>query len=375
MKAVVSKPDLIAGITRTAGALPQRPTSIQALQNILLHFSASEGAIRSTATDLEIAVIVDTPATVQAGGDLAVPGKKLLESVREMPDGEISLVVTERNALTLKCGRTRLLLRGSPREDYPAIPSVSGDVKLSVDAPVLGEAIRRTIIAASHDEARSFLTGANLIVNAKQTRLVATDGHRLAISDFLLSGHKKVGAGKDPDVNVIIPARILAEVAASLPDSGAVEITVGETNVIFALPAGTYYSRLIAEKFPDYEKIIPKASDRKITISRANLADALHRVSPFTNQRTQQVLLSIKSDRVVVSAETPEFGEGHDEIDAAVAGTPLDISFNARYLLDVLKVLKDDEVTIELGAKIAPAIFSTAKKDEGYSYILMPLRG
>ncbi len=374
MKAVVSKPDLIAGITRTAGALPQRPSSMQALHNILLHFSESEGAIRSTATDLEIAVIVDTPATVQAGGELAVPGKKLLESVREMPDGEISLLVTERNALTLKCGRTRLTLRGTAREDYPAIPTITSEVSLQIDAPVLGEAIRRTVIAASHDEARSFLTGANLIVNAKQTRLVATDGHRLAISDFVLSGHKKAGADKDTDINVIIPARILAEIAGNLPDSGTVELSIGETNVIFTLPAGTYYSRLIAEKFPDYEKIIPKASDRKITIARQSFADALRRVSPFTNQRTQQVLLSIKSDRVIVSAETPEFGEGHDEVDATVTGTPLEISFNARYVLDVLKVLQDDEVMIEMGAKIAPAVFTTAK-DAGYSYILMPLRG
>lgn len=370
MKAIVSKNDLIAGITRTAGALPQRPSSMQILQNILLNFSEEDGAIRSTATDLEMAVIVDTPATVQKGGALTVPGKKLLEIVRELQEGEVTLIVAENNRLTVKSGKTRLTLLGTGREDYPSIPAVTGEVAVTVAAEAFCAAVRKTIVAASRDDARSFLTGANLIINAQKTRLVATDGHRLAIADF----EAKAKKGRGPaDVNVIIPSRILNEVASNV-GTGNIEIAVGETNVLITTQNGTYYSRLIAEKFPDYEKIIPKSSDRKIEISRQRFSDALRRVSPFTNLRTHSVLVSVKADHLVVSAETPEFGEAQDEVDAKVAGSAMEITFNTRYIQDMLKVVSGDDLTIEMGSKLAPAVF-TSSSEKGYTYILMPLRG
>lgn len=369
MKAIASKEDLIAGITRTAGALPQRPSSMQILQNILLTFSEEDGAIRSTATDLEMAVIVDTPATVQKGGSITVPGKKLLESIRELHDGEVSLVVGDNNRLTLKSGKTRLTLLGTGREDYPSIPALASDSSVTVDADAFRAAIRRTIIAASKDDARSFLTGVNLIVNATETRLVATDGHRLAISDFEVAKAKK----SKSDINVIIPARILSEIAANV-SGGTMEIAVGETNVVFTTGVGTYYSRLIAEKFPDYKKIIPSATDRKIEISRQALSDSLRRVMPFTNLRTNAVLIAVKSDHLVITTETPEFGEAQDEVDARVIGSSMEISFNTRYIQEMLKALAGDELVIEMGAKLSPAILSSPS-EKGYSYILMPLRG
>ncbi len=370
MKATISKADFIAALGQVAGGLPPRSSSIQALQNVLLEFRSGEGAIRATATDLEVAIVVDVPATVPEDGALAVPGAKLLESVREMPDGEISLMGADRNALVLKSGKARLTLRGIGREEYPSLPALATDRSFDVEATDLRETIRRTIIAASHDEARSFLTGAFLVLGEKKARFVATDGHRLALSEFSPSALGKNAAGP----GVIIPARILSLVASALPAEGRVRVTIGETHVVFSSGSSTFSSRLIAEKFPDYQKIIPKASDRKIQVGRQEFLDVLKRVSLYTNARTSAVLLSVKSDRVVVSAETPEFGEAHDEVDAQVTGPAMDITFNARYLQDVMKVLTGEEVIVELGAKIAPAVFQTAK-DKGYTYILMPLRG
>lgn len=370
MKATVSKEDLIAGISRTAGALPQRPSSMQVLQNILLKFSEEDRAIRSTATDLEIAVIVETPATVQQGGVVTVPGKKFLESVRELPAGEVSLSVDQKR-LTLKSGRTRLTLLGAAGEEYPSIPTTTGGAEVTVDAEAFREAARKTVIAVSTDEARSFLTGAALIVNSECTRLVATDGHRLAIADFGLVKSKKAKNGA-VEINAIIPRRILAEIISE-STQGEISIAVGETNAVFTTSGGTYYSRLIAEKFPDYKKIIPGAPEKKIEIDRQKLADALRRVSPFSNVRTHGVMFSLKSDHVILSAETPEFGEAQDEVEASVSGSPIDIHFNSRYLIDLLKILKGDKIKIGLGQKISPAVFST-EDDKGYIYVLMPLR-
>lgn len=371
MKAIVNKEDLLAGVARAAGALPQRPTSHQALQNLLLEFRPGDGALRATATDLEVAIILDIPATIQEEGALAVPGKKLLESVREMPSGEMSLIGSERHSLTLKSGKSRLTLLGAARDEYPAIPPVTGEKSFTTEAPVIREAMRKTIIAASRDEARNFLTGAYLTTTDVQGRFVATDGHRLALCDFSLAPAKK---GKGEGVAVIVPARIIQEVAANLPAAGEVKVSVSETHVVFVTAIGTYYSRLIAEKFPEYEKIIPKTTDHKIVVDRVDFTDALRRVNPVVNPRTYSVLLSIKADRIILAAETPEFGEAQDEVDASVTGSSMDISFNARYLQDVLKVMEGEELVVELGAKISPAVFSSAK-DQGYRYVLMPLRG
>lgn len=371
MKAVISRDDLIRGITRTASALPQR-SSIPALSNILLEFLQEDGALRSTATDLELAVIVDMPATIQESGALTVPGKKLLESVREMPDGEITLMSGERNTLTLKCGKARLTLRGTAREEYPSLPPVSVENPFHVASGVLRDAVRKTIIAAGTDDTRTFLTGVNMVISGSETRLVATDGHRLAICDFSLS--EGPHGGKALNVNVLAPARVLSLAALDLPDDGKVQIAVTETHIVFITSGGNYYSRLIAEKFPDYEKIIPKSAELKVTLNTAAFAEALRRVNPFANPRTQAVNLMIKSDRVVVATEAPEFGEAHDEVDAKVTGGAMEISFRARYIADVLKVLKGAELTIDLGAQKLPAIFTTAD-DKGYRYILMPMRG
>jgi DNA polymerase-3 subunit beta len=374
MKAVASKQDLVEAFTRAAGALPQRAAGIPILSSILLDFQAKESSIRATATDLEVAVIADCPATVQESGVIAVPGAKLLESVREMPDGEITVSATEKNSLTLKNGRSRLVLRGSGRDEYPGLPSVAGQKTIKVDAPCFRDCIHRTIIAASRDESRSFLTGALIEWRDAAGRLVSTDGHRLAISDFDAGGAGKGKAAKSAEpISVIAPARILSLVAGNLAGESHLEIGFGETHIIFTTARTTYYSRLIAEKFPDYAKIIPKSSERHLKLDRARFAEVLKRVGLFTNERTSSILFSIKEDRIVFSAETPEFGEAQDEIEAAIEGSAIEVPFNVRYIQDVLKVMAGDEIEIAMGSRTAPAIF-TSNRDQGYRYILMPLR-
>lgn len=372
MKAVASKQDLVEAFTRAAGALPQRATSIPILSSILLEFQAKDSSIRATATDLEVAVITDCPATVSESGAIVVPGAKLLESVREMPEGEITISATEKNSLTLKNGRARLILRGAGRDEYPGLPSVTGQQVLKVEAPRFKECIHRTIIAASRDESRSFLTGALIEWSDAVGRMVSTDGHRLAISEFEAGGAKKSAKNGEP-ISVIAPARILSLIAANLAGESHLEIGFGETHIIFTAARATFYSRLIAEKFPDYGKIIPKGSERRIRIDRARFAEVLKRVGLFTNERTSSMLFSIKEDRIVFSAETPEFGEAQDEIEAVVEGNAIDIPFNVRYIQDALKVMTGDEIEIAMGTRTAPAVFTTTR-DQGYRYILMPLR-
>lgn len=374
MKAVASKQDLVEAFTRAGGALPQRAPGIPILASILLDFNDKESLIRATATDLEVAVIAECPATVHESGSIAVPGAKLLDSVREMPDGEISISTNEHNGLILKNGRARLVLMGAGRQEYPGLPSIAGQKTIKVDAVRFRECVQRTIIAASRDENRSFLTGALFEWHAAAGRLVSTDIHRLAISEFDAGGagaDKAVNSG-DP-IGVVAPTRILSLVSGNLAGESHLQIGFGETHIIFTASRATYYSRLIAEKFPDYAKIVPKASERRLKFDRARLAEVLKRVGLFTNERTSSILFSIKEDRVVFSAMTPELGEAQDEIEAVIEGTPVEVPFNVRYIQDVLKVMTGDEVEIAMSSRTSPAVF-TSNRDQGYRYILMPLR-
>ncbi len=372
MKAVVAREDLLRGISRVAAAVPARSPQ-PLLGNIVLEFIPDQGgSVRALATDLEIAIVVETPASIKEAGAMTVPGKTLLESVRELPEGDIELMSGERHTLTLKSGKARLTLRGTPREDYPKIPLAAVENPFQVASGVLRDAIRRTIVAASTDNTRTFLTGGNLVIAGSQTRLVATDGHRLAICDFPLAEGPR--GGKALNVNVLVPARILGLVAADLPDDARVQIAVTDTHIVFVTPGGTFHSRLIAEKFPDYEKIIPKASERQVEVEASAFASALRRANPFVNPRTQGVNLAIRADRIVISAESPEVGEAQDEVPAECQGGNIEINFRAPYLSDACKVLGGSKLHIELGAKIAPAVFTVAG-DKSYKYILMPLRG
>lgn len=372
MKAVVSREDLLRGLSRVASAVPARAAQPM-LEHVVLEFIPDHGgAIRALATDLEIAIVSEVPASIKEAGVLTVPGKILLEGVREMPDGDLELMSGERHALTLKAGKARMTLRGASREDYPKIPLVPLDNPFQVASGVLRDAIRRTIIAASSDNTRTFLTGGNLVITGSQTRLVATDGHRLAISDFPLAEGPR--GGKGLNVNVLVPARILGIVASDLGDDAKVRIAVTDTHIVFETPGGTFHSRLIAEKFPDYEKIIPKASERTIELETSAFAAALRRTNPFVNPRTLGVTLAVHSNRIQISAESPELGEATDEVPATCTGGSIEINFRAPYLADACKVIGGESLRIELGAKIAPAVFSsTTNKD--YKYILMPLRG
>lgn len=379
MKAVVSKNDLVTGMSRVAGALPQRPSAMQILQNIHLAFDGDAKALRATATDLEVAAIAEIPATISEAGKITVPGKKFLESLRQLPEDEVTLIVTDRHALTLKCGKARLTIRGSNAEEYPALPiksdakgtlsfEIPDGISFEVAASEWKEVIRQGIIAASHDEARTYLSGANLVVKGTDGELVTTDGHRLAVCGYTVSG-----TADDAAVNVVVPLRVLSDISSNISGEGVVRVEVGDTQIAFTTEAGAYYSRLIAEKFPDYNKIIPKSSNHRVEANRQTLLDAVRRVRPFASARTRTVMFSIKQDSVIVSAESPEVGEGRDEVEASVHGNDLDISFNGEYLLDGLRVMTGDEIIFETGAKLDPAVITTAN-DKHFRYILMPQR-
>jgi len=370
MNASISKNDFMNALTKVASALPSRATSIYALQNILLEFKEGEGAIRISATDLEVSSVVDSPATVQEEGSLAVIGSKLIESIRELPDDEIILSSSEKNVLNLKSGKTRFNLRGVSREEYPTLPVLTGEKSFKVSSKVLKEAIKKTIIAVSVNEARTFLTGAYFTIVDKKIRLVSTDGHRLALSDITAG---EIGKEKK-NVSVIIPARILLIAAAAFEPDEKITISLSETHVVFSGETGRFSGRLIVEKFPDYQKIIPKKFETSIKINRQVLLDTLRRVSVYSTGEMTPVSFNVKSGKIFLHAESPEFGDAQDEIEAEVKGPAIETNFNSKFIQDVLKVLTGDELNIEMSSKIAPALFKT-DNDKEYIYILMPLRG
>ncbi|RMH58572.1 MAG: DNA polymerase III subunit beta [Candidatus Hydrogenedentota bacterium] len=370
LNVVVSKDDLWSGLCRVTGGLPQRPTSIQILQNMLIEADKKEKALRITATDLELVLCVNIPATVDEAGSLTVPGRKFFEAVREFPEGEIHLTATENHSLGVKLEKTRISLRGTAPEEYPNVLLKTEGTTIGMKSGSLRKALQKTIIATSREESRSFLAGVNFEIRKESQRLIATDGHRLAVSEIDVEG----GISKKNAINAIVPSRAVLALVNMLPEAGDVKATFGDAQCVFETENDRFFSRLISEKFPDYEKIIPKSSDVVVEVDREEFLDLLRHVSPLVGGiENHKVVMTIGKDSLSLWATSPEFGEAFDEIPATAEGKEFNVKYNAKYLRDGVRALDGETLRMEINQKLIPTVM-TSEDDPNYRYIVMPLR-
>lgn len=352
---------------RVGGAVPARsPTPI--LAHLLLE--ASKKVLQATGTDLEIGIVARAAADVKEGGAATAPAAKILEILRACPDAPVEIDADEQNRLTIKCARSRFALSGLPRADFPTLPAPGKEASFKVPQPVLRDLVRRTLFAAAEGDARAFLAGAFLVVYGSRVRMVATDGHRLALAEAPLAGTFK------KRVEVIVPAKTLNEVSRNLADEGEVEVTVGGNQIAFETGSVRLVSRLIAETFPNYEQVIPKAHDKAVKIAGAALHDAVRRVEILADHKSGAVRLRLAGDRLHIAAQDREVGEAHEEVEAACEGGEIEIAFKGRYLADALRAIDSGVVRIEFSGPLAPAVFRPAS-GEGkgeHLVVIMPMR-
>ncbi len=368
MKLKITRDNLQQGLAAVGASIPAR-TTLPVLSNILIE--AMEDQIAMSGTDLDIAVSVRVPAEVDEPGALTVPAKKLQELARELPEHPVRLS-SKGERLELVCGRATFRLNGMPRDEFPTFPSVDFSRSWKVKGRILHDLIRQTSFAVSTEESRPILNGVLWQLEEQDMRMVATNGHRLARLTV-----PSTGAGA-PKTDLIVPPRALQQVERLFGADDDIEVARTENHLGFRRNGTQVYTRLIEGPYPNYEQVIPKDNDKFAVADRGQLTQALRRMAVVASEQTHRVKLSFHSNTLRFSVETPDLGEAHEELEVDYNGEPLDIGFNAAYLLEVLRYIPTDDVKLTLKAPERAATLEPVMRDGSeapdYLCLVMPLR-
>jgi DNA polymerase III subunit beta len=367
MEFTIARSELLAALYLTQGIVERR-TTIPILSNVLIE-SDGEGIV-VTATDQEVAVRRKCKASVEQGGVLATGARKLYEMVRELPDGEVLIRCLENDWIEVSLGRSRFRLIGMPPDQFPAMPQPASTTKpLQLSGPVLAEMIEHTIFAVSTDEARANLNGLYLeSTEDERLRMVATDGHRLAMI-------VRPAEGARLDKGVIIPRKAVQELRKVLESGDEVVDLFVEGGVAHVWRGPVRMSmRLVEGEFPDYRLVVPPNCVQLVELDVAPLLAALRRVSVVSSERTRGARLQIEAGRLELSSINPDVGEAADEVEIEYTGDPLTVGFNARYMAEMLSILPaGGRVELGLNDDVSPGVMRDLG-DPDYCYIVMPMR-
>ncbi|MGH7554294.1 MAG: DNA polymerase III subunit beta [Longimicrobiales bacterium] len=368
MKLKMTRDNLHQGLAAVGASIPTR-TTLPVLSNILIE--VGEDYVAMSGTDLDIAVSVRVPAEVDEEGALTVPAKKLQELARELPEHPVRLT-TKGDRLELVCGRATFRLNGMPRDEFPTFPAVDFGRSWKIKGRVLHELIRQTSFAVSTEESRPILNGVLWQLGDNSMRMVATNGHRLARLAVEATG------GGAPRADLIVPPKALVQVERLFSSDDEVEVARSDNHLGFRKEGTQVFTRLIEGPYPPYEQVIPKDNDKVVVADRNLLTHALRRMAVVASDQTHRVRLSFASNNLRFSVETPDLGEAHEELEVDYQGDPLDIGFNANYLLEVLRYMPTEDVRLtfkapERAATIEPSRHNGDQAPD-YLCLVMPLR-
>jgi len=346
-------------------AVPSKST-LPILSNVLIE--AADGKLTLVATDLDISIRTSGPASVSTAGSITLPAKKLADIVRELPNDDVKCSVSG-TRVKIECGNGSFSIVGLEAEEYPQLPSTEGATSLNMPTEVLEKGVRRTAYSVSSDETRQMLTGVLVQVAKGRLTMVATDGHRLSRSSF--KGDYPAG-----DQNMILPPKALHQVVRLASGTVNIALSLSKNYAIFDLGSTTVYSRLIDGTFPNYEQVIPKNNPKEVSVGREELIAGIKRVAVLADSVTHQIRLSLKPERLELSVNTADVGEGLEQIPVAFVGDKLDIGYNAVYLLDILRSIDTPTVTIHLNTPVSAGIIKPESLPEGEEMLclVMPLR-
>jgi DNA polymerase-3 subunit beta len=331
--------------------------------------SRGDGKITMTANDLDVSLTNTLACETTGGGSVAVPGKKFFEIVRSLPDDNV-VIEAEGERITIKCRKSRFKMVGKSAEEFPRLPEQKTVAKFDVTTPTLEDMINKTAYAVSNDLTRPSLCGVLWEIKKGALSMVATDGHRLAKVEL-------PGAVTGVSENDVVVSPKALNLLRSLSDGvETVRVAMAENHITFDLGDSVIYSRLLEGPFPDYNQVIPKKNTKKLTVSRAELTDACRRVSILSSVITHQVKLVVEDDRLTLSVNTPDVGEAVEEVTCSYDSTKMEIGYNARYLLDILRTMDSDDVAFMLDrSDNAGVVIPEANgTDLKHQCLLMPLR-
>jgi len=363
----IAADELRKALLRAQGIV-ERKATMPILSNVLVN--ATKTGVTVTAFDLDIGIVSEHPAEVAKTGAVTVSAKMLLDIVSLVPEAQLTLKKLPNNYAEITSGAAHYKIVGMAPEEFPKLPKEESANLVTVKGATLLEMIKKTSYAISNDETRYILNGVFFEPREKGlVRMVATDGHRLALVERELVGDFKLKGG------VIIPRKGLYELKRLLDEAPDAECQLGfaENSALFKKPGLSMVMRLIDGQFPEYQRVIPKEGEKKVQLNRARLSDALKRIAVLSADKSNAVKLNLSDNLLRITAQTPELGEAKDDLEVSYRGANLTVGFNARYILDVLAALEVDEVSLELGDEHSPGVMHAAG-DRSYTAVVMPMR-
>jgi DNA polymerase-3 subunit beta len=370
MEVSVKREDLVRGLYLVQGVVERRNT-LPILANVLLE--PGENGLTLTATDMEVGLRNLVSAQVKKKGVVTVSARKLYEIAREVAAEEIVLKSTQSGWVDVLAGRSKFKIVSLDPKDFPQLPlgaDTAQGICVRIAAGTLREMIDRTLFSVSTDEARFNLSGVFMTKGEGDVlRMVATDGHRLAMIDRRVSEAKL-------ERGVIMPRKGLAEARKLLDEMEDTELMliVSPRDVRINTPKVSFFMRLIEGEFPDYRQVIPGSTRVQVRVNRDDLLAALRRISLLASERSRGVKFQFERGRLNISASNPDQGEASEDIEVSYGGEPLTVGFNARYLIDVLGVhAEGDVIELALTDEVGPGVIR-ASQDPDFTYVVMPMR-
>ncbi|MEW5719734.1 MAG: DNA polymerase III subunit beta [Chloroflexota bacterium] len=373
MKVSCLQENLAKGLATVSRAVASRST-LPVLGNILI--ATDQGRLKLAATNLELAVTCWIGAKVDEDGATTLPARVLSDFVNSMPPDRIEMDLNVKTqTMHLKCARNDANIKGIDAQEFPIIPSLGDGKKISLEPDTLREMIEQTTFAAATDESRPVLTGAVAKFEKDKVTFAAADGFRLSVR------HAPLSAAVEQPISVIIPAKALQEVArvsGDQEDPIVIAVTENKSQVLFKLTNAEIVSQLIDGQFPDFTRIIPDSHTTRTTVTTSELQNAVKASSVFAREAMNTVRLQIApanemgGGKVTITATSAESGDNVGDVDATVDGDAVEIAFNARYLADVLSVLRSPQVAIETASSASPGVFKAVGRDD-FIHVIMPM--
>ncbi len=374
MKVSVLQENLAKGLSIVGRAVPTRPT-MQVLANVLLE--TEEGRLKLAATNLELGITAWIGAKIEEDGAITIPARTFIDLVNTLSRERVDLDLNVRSqTLRVHCGATNSNIKGIDSNEFPLIPQAGDDPGIAIPGAVLREMITQTVFSAATDDNRPILTGVYTRVTPEKIIMAAADGYRLSVRTAPL----EIGAPQS--LEMIIPARTLSEMARIISDEDEevlVSIPRGRNQVIFHLKNVDVASTLLDGKFPDYDAIIPKSFSTSTVAYTADLLTACKRADIFARDVNNNAKVTITPadspsapGLVRLSATSTERGDADAIVDATIQGDVQEISFNVRYLIDVLNVVKEEQVLLQSNGPTAPGVIRPVGRDD-FTHVIMPM--
>jgi DNA polymerase III subunit beta len=364
MKFSAPREDVLAPLQSVIGVVERRQT-MPILANVLL--SARDNRLSVTGTDLEVELVAASSISVQQPGDITVPGRKLLDIFRALPDKTNVVVSTEGDRMTVRAGRSRFVLASLPAAEFPVIEEINAQQTLSVPQAEFRRLIDKTHFSMAQQDVRYYLNGMLLETDGKTLRAVATDGHRLALCETQLEEKGKTTQ------QVIVPRKGVLELQRILGDSGSLEFAIGTNHVRAQIGDIRFTSKLIDGRFPEYGRVIPAAPNKIVQADRDSLRQSLQRTAILSNEKYRGVRLTVRPDLLTIQAHNPEQEEAEDQVEVAFKGDEVEIGFNVNYLLDALGAIDNEKVEIGLTDSNSSCLIR-APDSNSAKYVVMPMR-